>query len=94
MSSGTSLTLNINPANIKDEEGLEKFASLILAYFMLGGRHVQFNPISKEILLDAQKHPEKYPDLVVKVTGYSWRFIDLPKKLQDEIIARLEYEVT
>ena len=94
VSSGTSLTLNINPANIKDEEGLEKFASLILAYFMLGGRHVQFNPISKEILLDAQKHPEKYPDLVVKVTGYSWRFIDLPKKLQDEIIARLEYEVT
>lgn len=92
-SDGTSLTLNLNPATIKSDEGLEKLASLIEAAFELGCRMVQFNPISKETLLDAQKHPEKYPDLVVKVSGYSFRFIDLPKVLQDEIIARLEYEV-
>lgn len=92
-SDGTSLTLNLNPATIKRDEGLEKFASLIEAAFELGCRMVQFNPLSKETLLDAQKHPEKYPDLVVKVSGYSFRFVDLPKVLQDEIIARLEYEV-
>ncbi|MEM2362502.1 MAG: pyruvate formate lyase family protein [Candidatus Nezhaarchaeales archaeon] len=91
-SDGTSLTLNLNPASIKSEEGLDKLVSLIEAAFKLGLRHLQFNPISKEILLDAQKHPEKYPDLVVKVSGYSFRFVDLPKILQDEIIARLEYE--
>ncbi|MEM3665220.1 MAG: pyruvate formate lyase family protein [Candidatus Jordarchaeales archaeon] len=91
-SDGTSLTLNLNPATIKSSEGLEKFASLIEAAFELGCRMVQFNPLSKETLLDAQKHPEKYPDLVVKVSGYSFRFVDLPKVLQDEIIARFEYE--
>lgn len=90
-SDGTSLTLNLNPTMIKSHEGLEKFASLVEAAFELGCRMVQFNPLSKEILLDAQKHPEKYPDLVVKVSGYSFRFVDLPKVLQDEIIARFEY---
>ncbi|MEM4091096.1 MAG: pyruvate formate lyase family protein [Thermoplasmatales archaeon] len=94
LSDGTSLTLNLNPTAIKDDEGLEKFASMIEAYFALGGRQVQFNPISKEILLDAQKHPENYPDLVVKVTGYSWRFVDLAKPLQDDIIARMESDLT
>lgn len=90
-SDGTSLTLNLNPTMIKNDEGLEKFVSLIEGAFELGCRMVQFNPLSKEILLDAQKHPEKYPDLVVKVSGYSFRFVDLPKVLQDEIIARFEY---
>lgn len=93
LSDGTSLTLNLNPTTINDNEGLEKFASLIEAYFAMGGRQVQFNPISKEMLIDAQKHPENYPDLVVKVTGYSWRFVDLSKPLQDDIIARLEFEL-
>jgi formate C-acetyltransferase len=93
MSDGTSLTLNLNPSTIKDDEGLEKFASMIEAFFAEGGRQVQFNPISKETLLDAQKHPENYPDLVVKVTGYSWRFVDLSKPLQDDIIARLEFDL-
>jgi len=90
-SDGTSLTLNLNPSILRTDEGIEKFVALIEAYMTLGGRHVQFNPLSKEILLDAQKHPEKYPDLVVKVSGYSFRFIDLPKILQDEIIARCEF---
>ena len=90
-SDGTSLTLNLSPMTIKTDEGLEKFASMIEAYLAMGGRQVQFNPMSKETLLDAQKHPENYPDLLVKVSGYSWLFVDLAKPLQDDIIARCEF---
>jgi formate C-acetyltransferase len=91
ISDGTSLTLNLNPTTIRTDEGLRKFESTIEAYFAMGGRQVQFNPVSKEILSDAQEYPEKYPDLVVKVSGYSWRFVDLAKPLQDEIIGRFEF---
>ncbi len=91
ISDGTSLTLNLNPTAIRTDEGLRKFESTIEAYFAMGGRQVQFNPMRKETLVDAQKYPEKYPDLVVKVSGYSWRFVDLAKPLQDEIIGRFEF---
>jgi formate C-acetyltransferase len=91
ISDGTSLTLNLNPTTIRTDEGLRKFESTIEAYFAIGGRQVQFNPMSKETLADAQKYPERFPDLVVKVSGYSWRFVDLAKPLQDEIIGRFEF---
>lgn len=94
MSDGTALNVNLNPLTIRTDEGLDKFASLVEAYFALGGRQVQFNPVSKEVLLDAQKHPENYPDLVVKVSGFSFRFIDLPKNVQDDIMARTEFSAT
>ncbi|WXG41100.1 MAG: pyruvate formate lyase family protein [Candidatus Freyarchaeum deiterrae] len=90
-SDGTALNVNFNPSIIKTEEGLEKFAFLIEGYFALGGRHVQFNPMSKATLLDAQAHPENYTDLNVKVSGFSERFIDMPKSLQNDIIARTEH---
>ncbi|UCH51576.1 MAG: hypothetical protein JSV54_02105 [Chloroflexota bacterium] len=91
ISDGTILNATVNPLTIKTEEGLSKFASLIEGYFALGGRQVQFNPISKEMLSDAQKHPENYLDLIVKVSGFSFRFIDLPKRVQNDIIARTEF---
>jgi len=90
VSDGMILNATINPLTIRTEEGLSKFASLVEGYFALGGRQVQFNPISKEMLSDAQKHPENYTELVVKVSGFSFRFIDLPKRVQDDIIARTE----
>lgn len=92
-SGGTALNMTINPTTIKSDDGLEKFASLIEGYFELGGRHVQFNPVSVEILKDAQKNREKYPELMVRVSGYSYRFIDLSKGLQDDIICRTEFSV-
>ena len=52
--------------------------------------HVQFNIVDKATLLDAQKHPENHPDLIVRVAGYSAYFVDLSKGLQDSIIARTE----
>jgi len=91
LSSGTTLNMNLAPGLIKTDEGLDKLVSMIEAYFVLGGRHIQFNPVDVETLKDAQKHPENYPDLIVKVSGYSFRFIDLSKPLQDDIIARTEF---
>jgi formate C-acetyltransferase len=91
MSNGSSINLNINPVNLKSEEGLEKFASLIQAYFDLGGRQVQINPMNKETLKDAQANPRNYMDLMVKVSGYSYRFVDLSRALQDDILARTDF---
>jgi pyruvate formate-lyase/glycerol dehydratase family glycyl radical enzyme len=93
LSSGTAFNMVLNPMTIRTDEGVEKLASLLEGYFALGGRQVQFNPMGRETLLDAQQHPEDYPDLMVKVSGYSYRFIDLSKALQNDIIARTEFNV-
>jgi formate C-acetyltransferase len=93
LTGGTALNMNINPLTIKTDENLEKFAALIEGYFEMGGRQVQINPMSREMLLDAQKNPGEYPDMMVKVSGYSYRFVDLSKGLQDDIIARTEFEI-
>lgn len=92
-SGGTALNMTINPATLKTQEGLQKFAAMVEAYFELGGRQVQFNPVSRDVLLDAQKKREQYPDLMVRVSGYSYRFIDLSRGLQDDIIARTEFNI-
>ncbi len=93
LSSGTALNMTLNPLSIKTDESIEKFAALIQGYFQLGGRQVQFNPMGRETLVDAQKNPDNYPDLMVRVTGFSYRFVDLAKSLQDDIIARTEFDV-
>lgn len=91
-SDGTALNVRVNPLALRSSENVEKLASLIEAYFALGGRHVQLNPVDAATLRDAQAHPERYPDLTVKVSGYSARFVELPRALQDDIIARTEFE--
>ncbi len=88
LTNGASMNVRINPTLLETDEGIEKFTSIVEAYLELGGRELQVNPISSETLRDAQAHPEKYPDLSVKVSGYSARFIDLAKDLQNDIIDR------
>ncbi|HBQ46049.1 MAG TPA: hypothetical protein DD737_03095, partial [Ruminococcaceae bacterium] len=61
-------------------------------YFRRLGMHVQFNVVSRETLIDAQKHPEQYRSLVVRVAGYSAQFVTLDKSIQDDIINRTEQE--
>jgi formate C-acetyltransferase len=87
---GTLLNQKLMPDIVADEEGRTKLAHLVRAFFKLGGHHIQFNVIEKETLLEAQKNPEKYRDLIVRVAGYSDYFVNLGKPLQDEIIARTE----
>ena len=62
-----------------------------LGYFGLGGMHLQVNLVGRETLIDAQEHPDKHRDLMVRVAGYSAYFVDLTKEVQDEIIARTEH---
>ena len=70
--------------------GLEKFVAYLRGYFDQKGMHVQYNVVSRETLLDAQKNPEKYKTLVVRVAGYSALFTTLSRSLQDDIINRTE----
>jgi len=88
LTDGATMNIRINPSLIETDEGVDKLTSIVEAYLELGGRELQINPVSSETLRDAQAHPEKYPDLSVKVTGYSARFIEVGRSLQNDIIAR------
>ena len=66
----------------------EKFAAYLRTWAELGGWHIQFNVVDRETLLDAQMHPEKHANLIVRVAGYSAYFIDLPRGIQDDIVSR------
>ena len=68
-------------------------AALIRSLFGLYGWHVQINTVSTEVLRDAQKHPENYRDLVVRVAGYSALFTELDPVLQEDIISRMEHDI-
>jgi len=89
---GTLLNQKFTPSSINGERGLNNVSALIRSYFRMGGHHIQFNVIEKKTLLEAQKNPEEYKDLIVRVAGYSDHFNNLEQALQDEIIARTEQE--
>jgi formate C-acetyltransferase len=89
---GTLLNQKFTPQLLAEEEGLVKLKDLIRTYFKFMGHHIQFNVVTAETLREAQKHPEKYRDLIVRVAGYSDYFVDCAKELQDEIIRRTEHE--
>ncbi len=88
---GTLLNQKFLPS-VLEGDGLTKLAHLVRTYFRLGGHHIQFNVIDAETLKKAQKTPEKYKDLIVRVAGYSDYFVDIGKELQDEIIKRTEHK--
>jgi pyruvate formate-lyase/glycerol dehydratase family glycyl radical enzyme len=90
LSNGAIFNLRFHPSALSDEECIGKFAALVRTYFDLGGMEMQFNVVSSETLRAAQKDPQKYKDLVVRVAGYSALFVALDKSLQDAIIARTE----
>ncbi len=89
-SNGTLLNQKFHPSALAGMEGLAKFVALIRSYFDQKGMHMQFNVVTRETLLDAQKHPENYKTLVVRVAGYSALFTTLSRSLQDDIINRTE----
>lgn len=89
-SGGTLLNVRFVPSLLKRDEDLKKFSNLVRTYFKFGGHHIQFNIVDKETLHDAQKHPDDYKDLLVRVAGYSDYFNDMTEQLQNEIIARTE----
>jgi formate C-acetyltransferase len=88
---GTLLNQKFLPSFFEDEDSYEKLTALIRSYFSLDGHHIQFNVVDAETLKEAQRHPEKYRDLIVRVAGYSDYFNDLGEDLQNEIIKRTEH---
>lgn len=89
-SNGTLFNMKFHPSALAGREGLANFVALVRSYFDQKGSHMQFNVVSRETLLDAQKHPDKYRSLVVRVAGYSALFTTLSRSLQDDIINRTE----
>lgn len=89
-SNGTLLNQKFHPSALSGDEGLNNFVALIRSYFDQKGSHMQFNVVDRNTLLDAQKYPEKYQHLVVRVAGYSALFTTLSRSLQDDIIRRTE----
>ncbi|MBN2185187.1 MAG: glycyl radical protein [Candidatus Krumholzibacteriota bacterium] len=90
---GTLLNQKFTPQVFSTREGIEKIRKLVRAYFSMNGHHIQFNVVKADTLRKAQKEPENYRDLIVRVAGYSDYFVDLGTDLQDEIIERTEHEV-
>ncbi|MBW6409586.1 glycyl radical protein [Clostridium weizhouense] len=88
--SGTLFNQKFNPGSLQGDNGLKNLGSLIRSYFDKKGMHIQFNVVDKKVLLEAQKHPEQYRDLIVRVAGYSAQFICLDKGVQEDIIKRTE----
>lgn len=88
---GGPLTLEFHDTVFRNDEGKEKVAMLVKTFVALGGHQVQLNAINRETLLDAQKHPEKYPNLIVRVWGWSGYFNELDVCYQNHIIKRLEF---
>ncbi len=88
---GTLLNQKFSPEFFEDEGSYQKLTALIRSYFSLDGHHIQFNVVNAGTLREAQKHPELYRDLIVRVAGYSDYFNDLGEDLQNEIIRRTEH---
>jgi len=91
---GTLLNQKFTPQIFEDEDSITKLAHLIRAYFKMDGHHIQFNVVTAKTLKKAQKNPEKYRDLIVRVAGYSDYFVDLGVDLQNEIIKRTEQGIS
>ncbi|MFX1281515.1 MAG: pyruvate formate lyase family protein [Promethearchaeota archaeon] len=90
---GVAVNVRIHPQNLEGNENIIKFIHLLEGYFNSGGMQLQPTVVSTETLRDAQKYPENYSDLVVKVGGYNATFIDLGTPIQNDIIDRLEHSL-
>ncbi|SHG68780.1 4-hydroxyphenylacetate decarboxylase subunit B [Thermosyntropha lipolytica DSM 11003] len=91
-SQNSQMNLKIHPSAIKGEEGARKLLDLTRAYMRKGGFHIQYNIVDSKILKDAQKNPQNYRDLMVRVAGFTQYWVEIGKPIQDEVIARTEYE--
>jgi len=90
---GVAVNIRIHPQNLEGDESINKFMHLIKGYFDSGGMQLQPTAVSTETLREAQKNPENYTDLVVKVGGYNATFVDLGSPIQNDIIERLEHNL-
>jgi 4-hydroxyphenylacetate decarboxylase large subunit len=92
LSQNSQMNLKIHPSAVRGREGAKKFLELIRAYMRKGGFHVQFNIVDSRMLRQAQANPDNYRGLMVRVAGFTQYWVELGKQIQDEVIARTEYE--
>lgn len=90
---GGPLTLELHDTVFRTEESIEKVAVMVKSFVDMGGHQLQLNAVNRETMLDAQKHPENYRNLIVRVWGWSGYFVELDKEYQDHIIKRMELQV-
>ena len=90
---GGPLTIEIHNSVFASEGSLEKVANLVRLYILRGGHELQINSVNRDAMIDAQKHPENYRNMIVRVWGWSGYFVELEKEYQDQIIKRAEFSV-
>ncbi len=86
------MNIRFSPTAVRGADGTKKLADLSATYFSEGGMQVQFNVVSTQTLYDAQKNPENYTNLIVRIAGFSVYFVEMPKALQDDFITRTEHQ--
>ncbi|MHC1758899.1 MAG: 4-hydroxyphenylacetate decarboxylase large subunit [Negativicutes bacterium] len=91
-SQNSQMNLKIHPSAVHGIEGSKKLLELTRAYMRRGGYHIQFNIVDSKMLKDAQEHQENYRELLVRVAGFTQYWVEIGKPIQDEIVARTEYE--
>ena len=91
-SQNSQLNIKIHPTATRGIEGSKKLLDLTRAYMRKGGFHIQYNIVDSKVLQDAQKNPQNYRDLMVRVAGFTQYWVEIGKAVQDELIARTEYE--
>ncbi len=91
-SQNSQMNLKLHPTAVQGKEGCRKLLALTQAYMRKGGFHIQYNVVDSKVLRDAQKNPENYRDLMVRVAGFTQYWVEIGKPIQDEVIARTEYE--
>lgn len=92
LSQNSQLNLKLHPTAVAGLEGARKLLDLTRAYLRNGGFHVQYNIVDSKVLLHAQQNPAQYRDLMVRVAGFTQYWVEIGKPIQDEVIARTEYE--
>ena len=93
VANGGPLTLELHDTMFRSPESIAKTAGLVKSYILRGGHQLQLNAVNRDMLLDAQKNPDAYRNLIVRVWGWSGYFVELDREYQDHIIARCEYTV-
>lgn len=91
-SQNSQMNLKIHPSAIKGAEGARKLLDLTRSYMRKGGFHIQYNIVDSKVLKEAQNNPDNYRDLMVRVAGFTQFWVEIGKQIQDEVIARTEYE--
>ncbi|HJA08201.1 MAG TPA: 4-hydroxyphenylacetate decarboxylase large subunit [Candidatus Mailhella merdigallinarum] len=91
-SQNSQMNMKLHPTAVRGEAGTERLADLVGAYMKKGGFHIQFNVVDSKLLKKAQSNPENYRDLMVRVAGFTQYWVEIGKPIQDELVARTEYE--